>query len=67
MRMTNDALVLAGGGVAGISWEVGVLFGIQEADPGLVASILAARASRGHRCAIARADLAAEPSAHHGS
>lgn len=41
MRMTSDALVLAGGGVAGISWEVGVLFGIQEADPPLVASILA--------------------------
>jgi len=41
MRMTTDALVLAGGGVAGISWEVGVLFGLQEADPPLAAAILA--------------------------
>ena len=27
------ALVLAGGGVAGIAWETGFLLGVQEADP----------------------------------
>ncbi|HWE55195.1 MAG TPA: patatin-like phospholipase family protein [Acidimicrobiales bacterium] len=36
------ALVLAGGGVAGIAWETGVLRGIEEADPQLAASLLAA-------------------------
>lgn len=36
------ALVLAGGGVAGIAWELGVLRGIQEADPGLLPGVLAA-------------------------
>jgi NTE family protein len=39
--MTN-ALVLAGGGVAGIAWELGVLRGIADADPGLADRILAA-------------------------
>jgi len=39
--MTN-ALVLAGGGVAGIAWELGVLRGIADADPRLAARILAA-------------------------
>jgi NTE family protein len=39
--MTN-ALVLAGGGVAGIAWELGVLRGIADADPQLAARILAA-------------------------
>lgn len=39
--MTN-ALVLAGGGVAGIAWELGVLQGIADADPALAARILAA-------------------------
>ena len=29
------ALVLAGGGVAGIAWELGVLLGIQDEDPEL--------------------------------
>jgi NTE family protein len=38
----RHALVLAGGGVAGIAWELGVLRGIQEADPGLAARIIAA-------------------------
>jgi NTE family protein len=40
--MTNGALVLAGGGVAGIAWETGVLLGIQDAQPAAAASILAA-------------------------
>jgi NTE family protein len=36
------ALVLAGGGVAGIAWELGVLFGISELEPELAKSIIAA-------------------------
>jgi NTE family protein len=40
--MTHDALVLAGGGVAGIAWETGVLTGLQDAEPALVADVLAA-------------------------
>ena len=39
--MTN-ALVLAGGGVAGIAWELGVLRGIAAADPDLAARIIGA-------------------------
>lgn len=35
------ALVLAGGGIAGIAWEVGVLFGIEENEPATVAKLLA--------------------------
>jgi NTE family protein len=31
--MTNGALVLSGGGVAGIAWETGVLLGIQDVEP----------------------------------
>jgi NTE family protein len=31
--MTQGAIVLAGGGVAGIAWEIGVLRGIQDAEP----------------------------------
>jgi NTE family protein len=38
--MTN-ALVLAGGGVAGIAWELGVLRGVADANPALAARILA--------------------------
>jgi len=38
----TSALVLAGGGVAGIAWEIGVLYGIEEIDPGLSATILGA-------------------------
>jgi NTE family protein len=34
------ALVLAGGGVAGIAWELGVLFGISEREPDLAKSII---------------------------
>ncbi|HEY1487581.1 MAG TPA: patatin-like phospholipase family protein [Micromonosporaceae bacterium] len=36
------ALVLAGGGVAGIAWELGVLRGLQDADPSLADRVLAA-------------------------
>jgi NTE family protein len=36
------ALVLAGGGVAGIAWELGVLRGLQDFDPGLAAQVIAA-------------------------
>jgi NTE family protein len=36
------ALVLAGGGVAGIAWELGVLRGIRDADPDLESSLVAA-------------------------
>jgi NTE family protein len=39
--MTN-ALVLAGGGVAGIAWELGVLRGLADVDPGLADRIIAA-------------------------
>ncbi|MCU1527335.1 MAG: hypothetical protein JWP75_1098 [Frondihabitans sp.] len=39
--MKNDALVLAGGGVAGIAWEIGVLTGLQEARPEFVDQLLA--------------------------
>jgi NTE family protein len=36
------ALVLAGGGVAGIAWELGVLLGLEEAAPGLFDDLLTA-------------------------
>jgi NTE family protein len=36
------ALVLAGGGLAGIAWELGVLLGLRDEDPDLHASIVAA-------------------------
>jgi NTE family protein len=42
MASIGDALVLAGGGVAGIAWELGVLRGIADADPVLGGRILAA-------------------------
>ena len=35
--MTSTALVLSGGGVAGIAWETGVLVGIADAEPALAA------------------------------
>jgi NTE family protein len=38
--MTNGALVLAGGGVAGIAWELGVLIGIRDEQPEVAARIL---------------------------
>jgi NTE family protein len=36
------ALVLAGGGVAGIAWELGVLRGLQDFDPDLAGRVIAA-------------------------
>lgn len=38
--MANGALVLAGGGVAGIAWEIGVLTGIQDFEPSAAARII---------------------------
>ena len=38
----GSALVLAGGGLAGIAWELGVLRGIADADPALAGRVLAA-------------------------
>ncbi|SCF03293.1 NTE family protein [Micromonospora mirobrigensis] len=38
----STALVLAGGGVAGIAWELGVLRGLADAEPALTDRILAA-------------------------
>jgi NTE family protein len=38
----TNALVLAGGGVAGIAWELGVLRGIADEDPQLPARLIAA-------------------------
>jgi NTE family protein len=35
------ALVLAGGGIAGIAWEVGTLFGIEETEPQAASRLLA--------------------------
>ena len=35
------ALVLAGGGIAGIAWEVGMLFGIEESEPHAASRLLA--------------------------
>lgn len=43
--MAWDALVLAGGGVAGIAWETGVLQGLAETSP-VVADHLAAESTR---------------------
>jgi NTE family protein len=39
-KAVRTALVLAGGGVAGIAWELGVLRGIADADPGLADELL---------------------------
>ncbi len=38
----KHALVLAGGGVAGIAWELGVLRGIQDVDPDLASGLIGA-------------------------
>jgi NTE family protein len=38
----GTALVLAGGGVAGIAWELGVLRGLADADSGLAERVLSA-------------------------
>lgn len=42
MLTTNRALVLAGGGVAGIAWETGVLAGLQDEEPALIERIVSA-------------------------
>jgi NTE family protein len=39
--MTNGSIVFAGGGVAGIAWEIGVVAGIADADPALADRLLA--------------------------
>ncbi|WP_454855524.1 patatin-like phospholipase family protein [Promicromonospora soli] len=38
----TDALVLGGGGVAGVAWELGVLQGIADEDPQLASRVLGA-------------------------
>jgi NTE family protein len=38
--MANGAVVLGGGGVAGIAWEIGVLTGIEDVEPAAAARIL---------------------------
>jgi len=43
--MTSGALVLAGGGVAGVAWETGVLLGIQDREPEACARIIGAPTS----------------------
>ncbi|RFA10273.1 hypothetical protein B7R54_14445 [Subtercola boreus] len=40
MISTNNAVVLAGGGVAGIAWETGFFRGLDDEAPGLVSRIL---------------------------
>lgn len=40
MIKSNNALVLAGGGVAGIAWETGFLLGLQDVAPALVERLL---------------------------
>ncbi len=39
---SGSALVLAGGGVAGIAWELGVLQGLADGDPALAERVLSA-------------------------
>jgi NTE family protein len=41
MISTKNALVLAGGGVAGIAWETGFLLGLQDEAPDIAAQLLA--------------------------
>src|SRR6202161_4414863 len=38
--MTKSALVLGGGGVAGIAWETGILIGIADKSPAAAAALL---------------------------
>jgi NTE family protein len=40
--MADGALVLAGGGVAGIAWETGVLLGIEDVEPHVAAKLIGA-------------------------
>lgn len=43
--MATNALVLAGGGIAGIAWEVGVLFGIEEREPAAAGRLMGAEST----------------------
>jgi NTE family protein len=43
MRMSRGSLVFAGGGVAGIAWELGVIQGLFDADPVLAERLLSAQ------------------------
>ena len=38
--MTKSALVLGGGGIAGIAWETGILLGIADESPAAAAALL---------------------------
>jgi NTE family protein len=38
--MSNRSIVFSGGGVAGIAWELGMLLGFEDAEPGLLARLL---------------------------
>ena len=40
--MTKRALVLAGGGLAGIAWETGILRGIADESPATAEAVLSA-------------------------
>jgi NTE family protein len=40
--VVDGALVLAGGGVAGIAWELGMLYGLQQAEPAATERLLSA-------------------------
>jgi NTE family protein len=43
MSERQNAVVLAGGGVAGIAWETGVLLGLRDAAPDVMAEVLTPR------------------------
>lgn len=43
--MSNRSVVFSGGGVAGIAWELGVLLGLDDAEPGLLARLLEPKVS----------------------
>jgi NTE family protein len=38
--MVDGAVVFAGGGLAGIAWELGVMLGLEDAEPGLLDRLL---------------------------
>lgn len=38
--MGNRAVVFSGGGVAGIAWELGILLGLDDAEPGLLGRLM---------------------------
>ena len=61
--MTRRALVLGGGGVAGIAWQTGVLLGLAEsgADVTDAESLAAVRAGKKERKAATKAARASAP------